>query len=200
MACAATGPLCLKAKVPITQIPKKETQMRTSGSARQRYRWTLTTLSVLTLFALALMGGGSANAASGDRLPTLKHRTSSSQPRPDLSGLRVKAPNAAPIYLIDPEGYRRWIPDPTTYDNLFRDWNGVVVALDVSSVPERPALSRGSVLVRGNGQAPVYLVSNGIKRWITSPAAMDKYYFAWNRIQVLPPVVVDSIPTGGAWS
>jgi hypothetical protein len=174
--------------------------MRTTGSARKRYRWTLTTFSVLAFAVLALMGGGGASAATGDRLPTLKDRTATVQSRPDLAGLRVKAPNAAPIYLIDPEGYRRWIPDPTTYNNLFRDWNGVVVALDVASIPERPALSHGAVLVRGDGQAPVYLVSNGVKRWITSPAAMDKYYFSWDRIQVLPPVVVDSIPTRGAWS
>jgi hypothetical protein len=174
--------------------------MRTTGLATQRSRWSLTIVSVLALSVLALMGAGSANAAAGDTLPGLKHRTASTQPRPDLAGLRVKAPNAAPIYLIDPEGYRRWIPDPTTYDNLFRDWNGVIVALDVTSVPERPALSHGAVLVRGNGQAPVYLVSNGIKRWITSPATMDKYYFDWNKIQVLTPAVVHSIPTGGAWS
>jgi hypothetical protein len=174
--------------------------MRTTGLATQRSRWSLTIVSVLALSVLALVGAGSASATAGETLPGLRHRTASTQPRPDLAGLRVKAPNAAPIYLIDPEGYRRWIPDPTTYDNLFRDWNGVIVALDITSVPERPPLSHGAALVRGNGQAPVYLVSNGIKRWITSPAAMDKYYFDWDKIQVLAPAVVNSIPTGGAWS
>ena len=32
----------------------------------------------------------------------------------------------------------------------------------------------------------MYLISNGVKRWVTSPAAMDKYYFAWNRVYGVP--------------
>jgi hypothetical protein len=174
--------------------------MLTAQHATPRYRWLLATLSLLAMSALALTGAGTASASKGVTLTTPKHRLTAGQPRPDLAGLRVKAPNAAPIYLIDPEGYRRWIPNPATYENLFRDWNGVVPVLDVTSVPERAALSSGAVLVRGEGTAPVYLVSNGMKRWITSPATMDKYYFAWNKIHVLPPVVVDSIRTGRAWS
>ena len=38
-------------------------------------------------------------------------------PRPDLNGLRVKSPTSPAVYLIL-DGYRRWIPDPDTYNNL----------------------------------------------------------------------------------
>jgi hypothetical protein len=121
-------------------------------------------------------------------------------PRPDLAGLRVKLPNEPAIYLIDPDGYRRWIPNPQTYNNLFRDWNGVVIDIDVNEIAAGSPLTDGAVLVIGIGTAPVYLVSNGIKRWITSPATMDKYYFNWQTVFQIPHVVVDSIPTGPSWS
>jgi hypothetical protein len=116
-------------------------------------------------------------------------------PRPDLNGLRLKSPAAPAIYLVL-DGFRRWIPDPDTYNNLFRDWNGVIVDIDIDSVPEGSSLTSGAVLARPIGMAPVYLVSNSAKRWVTSPAAMDKYYFAWNRIIEVPHVLLDSIPEG----
>jgi len=118
-----------------------------------------------------------------------------SNPRPDLNGLRVKMPNQPEIYLID-RGYRRWIPNPATFNNLFRDWNGIVVDINIDEIPLAPQITSGAVLVRAIGAAPVYLVDAGVKRWIVSPAMMDKYYFAWNRVYVLPAGSVDPIPVG----
>ena len=116
-------------------------------------------------------------------------------PRPDLNGLRVKLPHRSEIYLIL-DGCRRWIPSPAAYNRLFRDWNGVVVDIDIDEIPLAAPLSDGAVLIKGDGTAPVYLVSNNVKRWITSPAAMDKYYFNWSKIQVVAPILVNNIPTG----
>ena len=121
-------------------------------------------------------------------------------PRPDLSGLRVKLPNHPEIYLIDPEGYRRWIPNPATYNNLFRNWDGVVTDIDIGEIAMSAPLSNGAILARAASTAPVFLVSNGIKRWITSPPVMDKYYFNWNRIYVVPDVLVNFIPAGPNWT
>ena len=121
-------------------------------------------------------------------------------PRPDLSGLRVKLPNHPEVYLIDPEGYRRWIPNPDTYNNLFRGWDGIVVDIDINEIAQAAPLSDGAILARAANAAPVYLVSNGVKRWITSPQVMDKYHFRWDRVYVLPPAVVNLIPTGANWT
>lgn len=115
-------------------------------------------------------------------------------PRLDLDGLRVTPPRGGPIYLIM-DGVRRWIPNPATYNNLFRDWNGVITDLNVNAIPKGPALLDGAVLFRGDG-APVYLMDVAGKRWVTSPAAMDKYYFNWSKIAVLPGVVVNAVPNG----
>lgn len=116
-------------------------------------------------------------------------------PRPDLNGVRLKGPANPAIYVVI-DGYRRWIPNPATYNNLFRDWNGVLVVSNLPDIAEAEPLSSGAVLARPAGMAPVYLVSNGVKRWITAPSVMDKYYFDWSKVQSLPITVVNSIPTG----
>jgi hypothetical protein len=120
--------------------------------------------------------------------------------RPDLAGVRMKLPNDPAIYLIDPDGYRRWIPDPETYNNMFRNWDGVIVDIDVNDIAVASQLSHGALLIKASSSAPVYLLSNGIKRWITAPEVMDKYYFSWDRIYQMPPAVVDAIPRGLNWT
>ena len=122
-----------------------------------------------------------------------------SAPRPDLAGLRLMHLTGPAIYLVNPEGLLQWIPNPDTYNNLFRDWNGVY-RVDIATMAIGTALSNGAVLAKGNTSNAVYLVSNGKKRWITSPAVMDKYYFNWNHVYVVPQVLIDSIPTGNYWS
>lgn len=120
-------------------------------------------------------------------------------PRPDLSGLRLTPLTGGPIYLVNPEGLLQWIPNPPTYNNLFRDWNGVV-KIDTATLPIGAALSDGAVLAKGNASSAVYVISNGVKRWVTSPAAMDKYYFNWSHVFVVPQILINSIPTGSNWS
>ncbi len=116
-------------------------------------------------------------------------------PRPDLNGSLLTPPNGGPVYTVI-WGFLHWIPDPTTFNNLFRSWNDIVKSTDLPSIPQFPPLTSGALLIQAAGQAPVYLLTNGLKNWITSPAAMDKYHFNWGRILVLPPVVVNAIPTG----
>jgi hypothetical protein len=120
-------------------------------------------------------------------------------PRTDLAGLRVTPLTGGPIYVVSPEGYLQWIPNPATYSNLFRDWNGVH-RVDTATLPIGNTLSDGAVLAKGNASDAVYLVSNGRKRWITSPSVMDKYHFNWSRVYVVPQVLINSIPTGNNWS
>jgi hypothetical protein len=121
-------------------------------------------------------------------------------PRPDLAGLRLVAPNPTAIYLVDPHGYLRWIPDPTTYNYLFRDWNGIVTDVDLINIAQGAPLSSGALLAQGVGTLAIYLVSNGSKQLITSPAAMDKYYFNYNTVAHVPYILVEYIPSGPNWS
>ena len=115
--------------------------------------------------------------------------------RPDLEGFRLRDPVTGEVDLIL-DGTRHWIPNPGTYNNLFRDWNGIVNVIDLGAIANGGGLSNGAVLVQTPGQPEVWLVSNGVRRWIESPWAMDRYYFSWYTIQVIPQIVLNAVPIG----
>lgn len=115
--------------------------------------------------------------------------------RTDLNGIRIQIPGNAAIWLIL-NGVRRHIPNPSTFDNLFRNWNGIVQDINADQIDEGAALSNGAFLARPNNEAPVYLVSNNEKMHVLSPDVMDDYNFDWNRVQSLPKVAIDAIASG----
>ncbi|SNS54933.1 hypothetical protein SAMN04488107_2970 [Geodermatophilus saharensis] len=117
--------------------------------------------------------------------------------RPDLNGWRVKMPDRPEIYLVD-QGYRRWIPNPATYNNLFRDWNGIREFIDVHTIPVGLPIANGAVLARPSGGPAVYFVDAGVKRWVTSPTAMDRYHLNWDRVYGVPPILLQNISDGPA--
>ncbi|GAA4890048.1 hypothetical protein ACFPM3_19585 [Streptomyces coeruleoprunus] len=151
--------------------------------------------TLIALLAAVILGTAAAPAALAAAPAADAPAVQPAQVRPDLNGLRVKGVNSPAVYLIL-DGKRRHIPNPATYNNLFRDWNGIQSVLDVNAVDDGGPLSDGAILGKSPSGPEVYLISNGIKRWITSPAAMDKYYFAWNKIVTISPVALYSIPTG----
>jgi hypothetical protein len=113
--------------------------------------------------------------------------------RYDLNGLRVKHPLDPRVYLVD-DGRRRWIPNPATYNNLFRDWNGIVVNANlVNSVDIGLDIEDGALLARGEGTGEVYFVDNWRKRWVSSPTAMDRYYFNWNAVRQVPLIILNTV-------
>jgi hypothetical protein len=117
-------------------------------------------------------------------------------PRPDLAGLRIALPEGrSGVYLIAPDGYKRGVPDPTTYNNLFRDWNGIVTSIDITQISDGPGLASGTILIDAPGYG-VFILDNGVRKGISSPAIMDKYYFNWGRIVTRPAIVMNAIPAG----
>ncbi|HWB12633.1 MAG TPA: hypothetical protein VG826_25635 [Pirellulales bacterium] len=115
--------------------------------------------------------------------------------RPELNGVRARAQGDDRVYLID-EGRKRLIPDHDTYDSLFMDWGGIVQNLRLEEIESGPPVSSGAVLAQASGQTPVWLVESGHKRRVDGhPETMDKYRFKWPPAKV-PPIVLDSIPTG----
>ena len=136
---------------------------------------------------------GSPKAGSGIRA------VRGPEPDPERAGCRLVIPGQPHVYLIDPAGYRRRVASHATYDRLFRDWRGIVDTSDLERLTERPPLTSGSLLVRGDASARIYLLDEGRKRFIPSDAAMDKYWFNWARICVVRQVLIDHVPLGDAW-
>ena len=109
-------------------------------------------------------------------------------------GERVVSSTGGAIYLVM-NGQLRWIPDVATYNDLFTTWNGINQDdYLVDNVPMGTPLSSGALLARGAASAPQYLVTNGQKCWIPSPAVLTQFNF--KQATAYPQIMVDYIPTG----
>ena len=117
--------------------------------------------------------------------------------RPDLNGVRVKSPSSVAVYLID-EGRRRVIANEGTYNNLFRNWNNIVIDINVNSIISGPVISDGAILAKSHHSVAVYLIDNGMKRVIESASVMDKYQFSWEQIRTVDKILLDLIPDGAS--
>jgi hypothetical protein len=117
------------------------------------------------------------------------------QPLPELNGLLLQLPGTPKVYLVL-NGFRCWIPDPQTFQNLFVPTATVFQDINIGVVSEGPALTTGAVLAQAAGSAPVYLVSNGVKMWIPTPDILNRYQFNSAKIQTVAPVLINFIPNG----
>ncbi|MFD0764333.1 hypothetical protein ACFQZI_05680 [Mucilaginibacter lutimaris] len=106
-------------------------------------------------------------------------------------GSRISVGDA--IYLIL-DGQVRHIPDPETYKNLFDTWDGVIKSEEGLQKIGRP-LTAGAYLSKADGDR-VYLVVDGVKRWIASPQVFKKYHFNDKAIKHISPAQQNAIPTG----
>ena len=112
--------------------------------------------------------------------------------RLDLNGLRLKHPVSGEVFLIH-EGTRRLIPNPTTYNSLFRDWNGIITDINVDTIDRGPDLSPDAILLDCIGGK--WMLTNGKKFGCGSGAAFDRYWFGGIQTK-LAPIVCNSIPSG----
>jgi hypothetical protein len=118
-------------------------------------------------------------------------------PRPDLNGLRVQMYGDPNVYLID-EGLKRWIPSPAVMAQLFTlgaNWtykydptsSSVVLDLSVNEIDDGLPIPDDCLLFMAADSPKVFLRDHDaggkqIERWITSPAAMDRFQFDWAKI------------------
>jgi hypothetical protein len=123
-------------------------------------------------------------------------------PYPELSGLKARVTGTTPIYVIDRSGYRRYVPFPLTFVNLFGDsifFERMMVSEDVADIAEGPPLDERAILVRGASSESIYLIDGGTKKLITSARIMDKYGFDERCVVSVPQILIDSIPIGEVW-
>jgi hypothetical protein len=152
-----------------------------------------------TPFPNQLVGANSPDAGPPRRSSFIRLRPQTATPRPDLAGSRRVVPETAAVFLVDPEGYRRRVPNSMTYNRLFRSWHDVVDDANMEEIAERPEFTTGAMLVRGEVSPAIFLLDHAVKRWIVSDAALEKYWFNVDRVFVVGQSLIDRIPNGPPW-
>lgn len=120
--------------------------------------------------------------------------------RPDLNGIQLRNPGNGKIYWVD-EGRIRHITNMQVYTNLFMP--KTVPVIDAESISAGSPVNANNRLVRcgeSNHRLKdrVYLLDQGRKRHISSPAVMDKNSFNWKAISNIACPALASIPDGSA--
>jgi hypothetical protein len=109
-------------------------------------------------------------------------------------GLRVATHTTSAIYLVM-WGELHWIPDPATFNSIFKDWDGIVNSdYIVDNMPKGLALAPGSFIAISGASPSWYFVTLGRKLHIPDPATVGRFNF---RSPVsIPHLALDYIPTG----
>lgn len=119
----------------------------------------------------------------------------------EVEGGRVHDSSSGAIYF-GLDGQLRVIPNPATYNNLFRTpWSYITVANQwIKRENVGTPIMDGARLIRGSGRAEVFLTDKcgdrDCKRHVQSQAAMDRYGFNGNAVQTVPTYTVDFMYTG----
>ncbi len=162
----------------------------------------LSSLSVAAAGIVLALAGSSAAAETGPYCMNAGWAVEALRPTPyaHMAGQVYRSAHEGKLFLVDPLGALREIPDRPTFDNLFRDGTVInTVSEGLDTIPRCRALSPGAILLRGQGSNGVYLMSDGRRYGIASPAAMDRYSLAWEKVLEAPAPVLAFFPEGFTW-
>jgi len=122
--------------------------------------------------------------------------------RPDLAGFRFQSPYSTRVYMIDGYGYRRWIPSPYTYNNLFLGWNDVGYWNNLNTVPMGPAFGYNAYLASPcgyNACNDVFLMDGGYRYPFGTVNTFNRYGFGWPRVRNYGWGYIRRYPVGRYW-
>ncbi|XP_076338862.1 uncharacterized protein LOC143240398 isoform X2 [Tachypleus tridentatus] len=111
-----------------------------------------------------------------------------------LEGKLLKHPSNPSVYQIL-DGCRHGVPNPPTYNNLYKNWECIQSNILEKLLCKCESLSNGAELIKGSGDT-VYLLSNGIKRPIADPETFNGFCFDWNKIKTYSDIVINNLPVG----
>jgi len=84
------------------------------------------------------------------------------------NGMRIRDESTGRISLAL-DGTLRYIPNPQTYINLFKDWSSAISVPNVHNYLIGEDITNGASLVAGTPDGKVFLLLEEGKRWIISP-------------------------------
>lgn len=162
---------------------------------------SLAARATVVLASLAVLAAGAAGTAGTAQAVPAQPQTAALSTAaqadgelfPELNGLRIKAVGSSDVYLVL-DGERHLIPSSVTYNALFRSTDGVRLVLTTANIADGGPLTAYAYLARSTDDTTVYLVSNGLKREITS-RALDAYGFNTGAVRTTYPSVLAALPT-----
>jgi hypothetical protein len=110
-----------------------------------------------------------------------------------IDGQRYGDSSTNKIYL-GLDNVLRQIPDPVTYKNLFIDYQRIITIPSIDNQPVGNPITEGAMLVTNGQDGNVYLLVEGGKRLISSPAVFQKFYFSTTATKVMDPSTLAGIP------
>lgn len=111
----------------------------------------------------------------------------------------VKVPDRAALWLIEPDGQRRWLADRQSLQTQGLNTNDVVLVSPswLRQWPVGPALLTGS-LWQDRQSGRVYLVADGRRRWIPDLLTFRRLGLAWSQVRPATSTELQGVPAGPA--
>jgi hypothetical protein len=114
------------------------------------------------------------------------------------NGSIIKSNKSPKVYYID-EFQKRAIESPALFESRNFDWRALIIAsqADVDFIPDGPVLTfRDGSLLSNRGGA--YIISDGLRRPIVSPAAFLRLGFKWENVRPVSDAELNLHPLGEA--
>jgi hypothetical protein len=107
--------------------------------------------------------------------------------------LLVRAKGDSKIYAVS-NGVKRWIRNATIFTKSGYSWKNVseITRAELGSYPATGAF-------RASGDAKIYLVVGGIRRWVPSLKAFGKLGLKWEEVQEVSAAERDAYPEGKSY-
>ncbi|MCX6811343.1 MAG: hypothetical protein NT039_01460, partial [Candidatus Berkelbacteria bacterium] len=101
------------------------------------------------------------------------------------SGSLIRVANQPAVYLVE-NGKKNHVPSPSVFSNNYINWNKIIAISDaeMNSYPSgTPVPYRDGTMFIEPGTGPeAYVVENGARRWIPSPAVFTDAGYNWGYI------------------
>ncbi|MCM1009019.1 MAG: hypothetical protein NC485_14120 [Ruminococcus flavefaciens] len=120
-----------------------------------------------------------------------------------FNGSCIKTKDNDAVYLVM-KGEKRHVPNPTTYNNLFKDWKsihdgdklGTIWNKIVDGIPTGDEITDDAILIKADNSDPIYLLTNNKKYWITDMKQFNDCNFKSGGQKSYPAIVINAIPSG----
>lgn len=160
----------------------------------------LSKFTLATLIGCSIIVAPQAHAAGQEKM-TAMNREFLQNDQYVYNGYRVKEVGKPAIYLVD-RGMKRYITDSDTYNRIFKNWDGVLEFQSLHTIPNGRSIDQDMGLVRFEKDSFLYFLDKDatgkpMKRWITSPSALNKYAFH-SEAAMLPQWMKNAIPNGAS--